>query len=136
MMTIEKQLTDLMTQVKNPAAIGYCYSRIQRGLSLHGYHTVKEKDVDTYSKELLNSKLVTLADQMHEYIAINHFYYDAVEALLNENDIAHDTNQYSGYGLTLITRWLCQQDKSLSETLTQIISHLDSMPDDNLKAKQ
>ena len=112
----------------------FAYARLQTGLSLRCRQAIAERETKNYGREAFNTQLVALADQMHKYVAVNHFYYDAVTALFSESEIADDINEYSHYGLTLITHWLCEQDKALLETLAQITSQVASMADGGLDA--
>ena len=105
------------------------YPRAQLGLSLYCCRSVTERETKNYGRESLHTQLVTLADQMHKYIAVNHFYYDAVEALFSESEIVDGMNEYSYYGLTLITHWLCDQDKILLQALERITSQVESITD-------
>ena len=109
----------------------YSYRRKPVSLSLHGCYLVAEKDTKNSPKDSLNAQLVLLADQMHKYIAVNHFYYDAVAALLGEDEMVRGISEHSCYGLTLITHWLCNQDKMLLETLEQITTRIASMDNDD-----
>jgi hypothetical protein len=76
-MTIKSQSPTLTTQENNKSIVNLAYVRGQAGLSLRCCHPVKGREKENYGKESLNTQLVTLADQIHKYIAVNHFYYDA-----------------------------------------------------------
>ena len=124
------QTTALTAQANSQSIVNFSYARAKAGLSLHGRNPVAERKPKNYDEESLNAQLVALADRMHKYIAVNHFYYDAVEALFSESDLADDANKHSHYGLTLITHWLCEQDKVLLESLAQLTSKVASMTGD------
>ena len=102
--------------------VDFAYGRRQAGLSVGFRHSVAEQEAKNYAEESLKTQLTLFSDRMHQYIAANHFYYDAVESLFSGSSLADGTNQYSHYGLTLITHWLCEQDKALLESLTEITS--------------
>ena len=121
-MTISRQSATLTTQKISQSIINISYTRGQSGLSLDCYSPITENKPKNYGEKLLNNQLVAIADQLHKYIAVNHFYYDAVEALFNERSWADDASDYSQYGLTLITDWLRAQDSALLESLSQITS--------------
>ena len=88
------QLPTLMNKANNQPVINFAYNREQVGLSSGCCYSIKERETTSYCKESLNSQLATLADQMHKYIAVNHFYYDAVEALFNENEIVNNIQTF------------------------------------------
>ena len=126
-MATQCQPSVLPSQTHKKFLGGSAYPRIHSDLRLTPLYKVKERKTKTYAKEALNTQLVALADQMHEYIAINHFYYDAVEALFNEDEAAEGINDHSRYGLKLITHWLRDKDSALLEQIKQLTAQVASM---------
>ena len=131
-MTTLRQSPTLTTQKSSQSIINAAYTRRQVGLSLDCYSRVAENQSRNYGEKSLNNQLVVIADQLHKYIAVNHFYYDAVEALFSEHSRADSASDYSQYGLTLITDWLREQDNVLLESLSQVtlkVTSSQSMPE-------
>ena len=118
--------------ISSQSGINVVYARGQAGLSLDCYSPITENKSKNYGEKSLNNRLVAIADQLHKYIAVNHFYYDAVEALFSERSRNDDVSDYSQYGLTLVTDWLREQDNVLLESLSQVtlkVTSSQSMPE-------
>ena len=115
--------------ISSQSGINVVYARGQASLSLDCYSPITENKSKNYGEKSLNNRLVAVADQLHKYIAVNHFYYDAVETLFSERSRNDDVGDYTQYGLTLITDWLREQDNALLESLSQITSQATATTD-------
>lgn len=79
---------------------------------------VTEEEEPTSNKGLLRRKLLGLADNLNDVVAVHHFYYDAVAAVMAAHEL--DIRDKSFHGLAITNRWLRRRDEEIIDALDDI----------------